>query len=543
MTPFTYFSGVADTKGKQITLPFGDLIRHFNDFSVGTDKKKLAAFSPAIFKNEGRRKANVEQVSGLVLDFDGSQSIGEGLAPFEDQELRYILYSTFNHRRAGVKNPTGNDRFRLIIPLKEPIPSSDYPALWKWAEMVSGSKIDPACKSPNQVYFMPGVADLDSDFEFLANEHGKPLDWKSLSLAEYQTPAITHVVTENRSIPRLALQIMAGQVDIGGKYPSRSELDMALICSLHRGGHDLESIKALFAESRHDSRYRELLTTSPASAEAYLVRSLEKAKGLGESKQFAQSRSLATEFRRQIERMPWKGRSSENDRAVLLAHIALAERAGKVQSEYHASVRDIALEAAMGKGAASNATRRLINLGFIRPVNRGKGFAGSVYELVVSRFSLDGKFHKVDTQSQKLSRNTECPVYGKIEGIFDDPRYGGLGKVAKTLYLTLLRYPQGMTATEMVNQTGKSLGSVYGKLRQLETFKLVSKEGRRYYAVQDVDFASLGNALGTMNNARQRQGRAAKEREQYRNSALFGKFHDPVAGQYFRKHIPEMMLA
>jgi putative DNA primase/helicase len=90
--------------------------------------------------------------------------------------LCFAVYTTHSHRHITDSNPNAEDRFRLIIPLSEPIPATLYPLLWQWAFQVSGCKIDPQTKDESRMFYNPAKASPVAPYEHLIID-GNLLNW------------------------------------------------------------------------------------------------------------------------------------------------------------------------------------------------------------------------------------------------------------------------------------------------------------------------------------------------------------------------------
>ena len=112
-----------------------------------TPKADLAAWSPTIYREGSTRgAAGVTHLTCLVLDYD------EGIEPHEAIELWKswpgILHTSISHTLNAPK-------FRVVLPLAEPIPVHQWAGVWAWAFNHSGGHIDEKCKDPARIYFMP----------------------------------------------------------------------------------------------------------------------------------------------------------------------------------------------------------------------------------------------------------------------------------------------------------------------------------------------------------------------------------------------------
>jgi len=139
------------------------------------DKKKLPLWSPTLFKAGAiRRKENVQVLSCLVLDHDDGETIESACKKWE--KYTYILHTSYQHTDQA-------HRFRLVFPFQTPVDGKHWPAVWRWAEVMSGKTIDISCKNQDRLYFLPCVGE---DFRFIVNE-AKLLD---LSHLRYNPPVL-----------------------------------------------------------------------------------------------------------------------------------------------------------------------------------------------------------------------------------------------------------------------------------------------------------------------------------------------------------------
>ena len=92
-----------------------------------------------------RANVNVVSVSMVVMDFDQGSiaDIHEKL-----KEVNHLIYTTFSHSLRVAK-------FRLIIPLKTPVPVSQYREVWEQVNILTGGIADQSCKDPARLHFLP----------------------------------------------------------------------------------------------------------------------------------------------------------------------------------------------------------------------------------------------------------------------------------------------------------------------------------------------------------------------------------------------------
>jgi uncharacterized protein (DUF927 family) len=211
------FHSVTDTKAKKLSLPWRGLIEFFQTpkvLAIGAGGEEAAKrsgqlFSAAQFKGRRRKNENALALCALVLDYDHAPPIDEALARWAD--VAYLAYTTWGHGTDAKGNA-----YRVILPLAEAIPAALYPALWNLAHTHSGGAIDPNCKDPARIMFLPACPPARMDnFQFL-HQGGALLDWRALALdSQATTPP-----PQKNPIATKPLQIQAGGE--WGKYVSEA---------------------------------------------------------------------------------------------------------------------------------------------------------------------------------------------------------------------------------------------------------------------------------------------------------------------------------
>ena len=119
-------------------------------------KTQLPCWSPAIYAPRSTRGIDgVVAVSCLVLDYDDGTDPEDALEPW--QEHTVLLHTSWSHTAS-------HPRFRLVLPLAEPVATSEWSGVWRWARDRSVGQIDPACKDPSRLYFLPALAGAKSPY-------------------------------------------------------------------------------------------------------------------------------------------------------------------------------------------------------------------------------------------------------------------------------------------------------------------------------------------------------------------------------------------
>lgn len=131
-------------------------------------KQDQPGWCPAVFSGDSRRKANVQQVFALVLDYDSGRTKPDQALSIWDGSLA-CTYTSWSH---APEKP----RFRLIVPLSRAVTADEYACVWAAAAAklaVAGQEIDTACKDPSRLWYLP--CRRDEHFEVVVRD-GVPLD-------------------------------------------------------------------------------------------------------------------------------------------------------------------------------------------------------------------------------------------------------------------------------------------------------------------------------------------------------------------------------
>jgi hypothetical protein len=181
-----------------------------------------------------RCKANVKNITALLLDYDGGLTIEE----FENnnKNFQWILYTSSGHL---IKN--GKERFRVVIPLVEPV-STEEVTLRK-RELTSFFDVDDDCSfSGSQVFRMPIVeeeAHLEH-YEHIVND-GQVFNFRLMfSTTEKQAKATIQALEEKRlkSEQAAAQKWAHKELDYGSiaslvcaKYTNCNYMERRFICA------------------------------------------------------------------------------------------------------------------------------------------------------------------------------------------------------------------------------------------------------------------------------------------------------------------------
>lgn len=151
----TVFPGVKKTENPRIVDGQRYVFRDFAHLSRGITK---IAWSSGLFTNDYRNKANFECANVIGLDFDDGLSMNDVAKRLAALGLTYSITLTRHHQKPkpqkqGRPDKPACDRFRVVIPLEEPITNAeDFEATWSYL-YEKFPEIDTACKDPSRLFF------------------------------------------------------------------------------------------------------------------------------------------------------------------------------------------------------------------------------------------------------------------------------------------------------------------------------------------------------------------------------------------------------
>ncbi len=117
-------------------------------------KRDLRLWSPVRYRDGWTERGSdgVTHLSCLVLDHDRPMQIRDAIAPFEGHFL--LWHSTWSHQ-------DGVPKFRIILPLAQAVPASEWDKVWSWAYRESGGEIDRSMSGTGTTYAMPATPARD----------------------------------------------------------------------------------------------------------------------------------------------------------------------------------------------------------------------------------------------------------------------------------------------------------------------------------------------------------------------------------------------
>ncbi len=174
--PISVFDGARSVSPDAVYPTIQEIIEELTHHEVypDLDKLDLPAFSPTAFNPPRRRAAHATKVSMAVLDYDDGTTVDEAMLDWSGWFS--IIYSTWSH---SVDHP----KYRVVLPLRQPVPAAHWGAAWAWLFKRARGRIDAACKDASRLFFLPAVRSEDWP-RFAKVVHGEFLDipwWERLS--------------------------------------------------------------------------------------------------------------------------------------------------------------------------------------------------------------------------------------------------------------------------------------------------------------------------------------------------------------------------
>ena len=161
--PVLLVDGARNPSGRVVHWTIEDLIQQLTTLRSAEQKIDAPGWLPVLMRGDSvyRRREDVAELWALVCDID------DGARPFEDLVASVrgagffaVVHTTWSHSEWSPKA-------RVVLPFDVSCPASQWPEVWAagaaWAETWC-ARIDPACKDPSRLYFLPCVDRAEYDF-------------------------------------------------------------------------------------------------------------------------------------------------------------------------------------------------------------------------------------------------------------------------------------------------------------------------------------------------------------------------------------------
>jgi hypothetical protein len=175
----TIFKGASKpANGKEHSVSWREFVEELRKPVVRREKDG-EMFSPASYTDKYRHAESATELSMLALDIDGKLDLSLAKNVCAAQPFSPMIHTSHSHQRVTEKHPKAEDCYRIIIPLKEPIPAEDYPDLWKWGnDYLFYETTDPQTKDLSRGFYLPAIYSKDSPYECVSYSKGEFLDWR-----------------------------------------------------------------------------------------------------------------------------------------------------------------------------------------------------------------------------------------------------------------------------------------------------------------------------------------------------------------------------
>lgn len=175
--------------GSPVTMTWPELADYLSRPSIGDAKGDAGGYSPALYRENIRRKANLVHIWALIVDIDGNGDVDR----IADELARYdaITHETFS-------STNDDPRCRLLIRLAEPIDWETYERAHGIVRAIlkreASAITDDGAKDASRLSYAP-VRREGSGYRFRLTS-GKPLDARRLIAAQPPPPPRPTVVVQ-----------------------------------------------------------------------------------------------------------------------------------------------------------------------------------------------------------------------------------------------------------------------------------------------------------------------------------------------------------
>lgn len=296
---------------------------------------------------------------------------------------------------------------------------------------------------------------------------------------------------------------------------SRSEIVQAIVSGAVNAGLALDYIFDKLMEPRNigGAKVREIADSNDRKA-AYRYVALSYRKALAMQ---TQSFRGATEALGEIRALrdyagtvAWKGRTGPTDRAVMLAHLQIAEL--RKSLTYQASVREIAIRAGLSSvGAVSGAQKRLIEAGWLRSDSTGRYDTASTWTIVRRRTEKNNTSH---TPSWRSDCSFPCAGWNSEAtpaGLFEIWRRDGLGQRCGQIF----DWIDGNSCKEVAESLGLSVRAVQAHVKKLKGHGLITLDADGKFRRTGRNLEEVAKELGVAGAAERQRVQYQCEREEY----------------------------
>ena len=262
---FSVYKHVYATESNPITASWGDWCESIEEYAstIYSKKTQLLSLSTGLIpKGLRRQQRNMESITGVCLDIERKATTLDKEEYERDFEkamdnishLNYALWSTFS-------STEDEPRFRILIPLKDPIPPTkeNNTKLMSYMNCLTWHICDAAAQKLSQPHFLPGRTEDAPPAMFYENEGGF-LDFRSREVQEIIKIREVLGVGHGKAPTNIDIREPCMQVARGEAYAdegSRDETVLRIALQISRLKTELldESIDKVFEQSHFKMGY------------------------------------------------------------------------------------------------------------------------------------------------------------------------------------------------------------------------------------------------------------------------------------------------
>lgn len=203
-----------------------DEYQHASDEQRKAQKDGACWIPCSVLDNNGNRtQTNMSQAHLLVLDIDTGM-------PLDDVKARIVGFEAAIH--SSFSHTTEHPKWRVVMPLREPIPTSDLAKLFDHFQERFGGELDASCGHDSaRLYYLPACPkDAQALFHF---EHmpGEWLDGRAVLGTSAQEEGIAPVMPEVAEPSPLTTGVAEG---------ARNNEAFKRSCTLFENGHSTDEV-------------------------------------------------------------------------------------------------------------------------------------------------------------------------------------------------------------------------------------------------------------------------------------------------------------
>ncbi len=194
---FSRFNRINDNTPKPVRLDWRQVCELLSPHAIRDEKDGPLLSGASYPPGATRGNAGVSFVSLAILDFDGGaplDAIEAGVSGLNNGAgTAAFIYSTHSH------NPgAGAFKYRLVLPLLEPVPASQWPDIWRRLSLAFEGAPDRAAKDAARVHYLPSCPATRQDDAVALEWSGGAFDVRTLPTLPIEAPSVPYIAPETR---------------------------------------------------------------------------------------------------------------------------------------------------------------------------------------------------------------------------------------------------------------------------------------------------------------------------------------------------------